>query len=300
MIKRWSIYTKEMYPIPARLVVGVVLFFEVYFLTIITNNARVSSIGMAEVTGALTIFLFLFFLRIADDLKDAETDARLFPHRVIPSGRVLKKDLYVLGTLVVATMVILNLLFMNNLYFFIFFLGYGFLMSVWFFRKNQIQNSLPTALVTHNPIQIIMNIYIISFACIKYNIPFLTLNNLVIAVTLYFPGLVWELSRKVWAPKDETEYVTYSKLFGYQRMTYVILGIMLFDVFTTSFLLYQIYPIAVVTVVLSYAYLVYKGLQFIKDPTQFKLVKIVERYEYVTEVTVLLFIALHIFQNYLG
>lgn len=297
MLKRWGIYTKEMYPIIPRLVVGVVLFFEVYFLTILTNDAQVANIGMAEITGALTIFLFLLFLRIADDLKDYETDCRLFPHRVLPSGRVLKKDLYILGAIVIILMISLNLLFMNNIWFFCALLGYGFLMSVWFFKKSEIQNSLPLALVTHNPIQIIMNVYIISFACLKYGISFFTINNAIIAVTLYFPGLVWELSRKVWAPKDETEYVTYSKLFGYQKMTKVILGIMFIDVFTTSFLLYQLYPLSVITVILSYAWLFYKGLQFMKNPEAFKLVKVVERYEYITEISVLVFIAFYLMQH---
>ena len=60
---------------------------------------------------------------------------------------------------------------MNNFGFFLFLYIYGTLMSLWFFSRKKIQKSLPLALVTHNPVQMIMNIYIISFTCIKYHIP---------------------------------------------------------------------------------------------------------------------------------
>ena len=98
-------------------------------------------------------------------------------------------------------------------------------MAIWFFQKYKIQKSLPLALVTHNPVQFIMNIYIISFTIIKYNailpegskIPAVDLINAFACFTLYFPALYWEVSRKIRAPQDETEYVTYSKLFGYKK-----------------------------------------------------------------------------------
>lgn len=41
-------------------------------------------------------------------------------------------------------------------------------MSQWFFQRHKIQSNLLLALITHNPVQIIINLYIISFTCIKY------------------------------------------------------------------------------------------------------------------------------------
>ena len=34
-------------------------------------------------------------------------------------------------------------------------------MSKWFFQRSKIQPSLPLALITHNPVQLIVNTYII-------------------------------------------------------------------------------------------------------------------------------------------
>ena len=88
-------------------------------------------------------------------------------------------------------------------------------MSQWFFQKAKIQPNLPLALVTHNPVQMFINLYIISFTVIKYNLS-LSSNLWIIILallTLYFPALIWEIARKIKAPKDENDYVTYSKLF---------------------------------------------------------------------------------------
>ncbi len=295
MLKRLNVYLSEMYPVIPRALLGLILFFEVYFLVILTNGTHRISIGVSEFVGAFTIFAFLMALRIADELKDEEVDKRLFPERPYPSGRVKKGDLITLLSVISGVTIILNLLFMNNLLFFAILVLYGIVMSLWFFRRHVIQKSLVLALVTHNPVQLFMNLYLISFACIKYGIPLLTFNNVMILFTLYFPGLIWEISRKTRAPSEETEYVTYSKLFGHKKPVKFILSVMFIDVVTTSILLYQLYPAAVVTVVASYLWLVWQGVRFMNDPTRFKLVNKIERYEYITEATVIIFEAIYIF-----
>lgn len=288
MLKRMNIYFKEMFPLLPRLFLGFLLFFEIYFLIILTNSKSTFSIGLPEIAGSITIFLFFMFLRIADDLKDKETDSRLFPERAFPSGRVKEKDLIFTLVIILVLLVALNLIFMNNLQYFALLMGYGALMSVWFFKKAKIQSSLPLALVTHNPVQLIINLYIITFACIKYDIPIFSFNNLVVLFTLYWPGLVWEISRKIRAPKDETEYTTYSKLFGYKKATRFVLLVMFLDMLTSSLLVYKLLPYAVVTVIVSYCWLCKKCYDFMKRPEQFKLVKKVELYEYVTEGTMVI------------
>jgi len=113
--------------------------------------------------------------------------------------------------------IFINILFMRNFIFCLILYSYGSLMAVWFFQRHKIAKSLPLALVTHNPVQIILNIYVISYAIMKYKLPIFDITNLMAVMTLYFPALIWEISRKIRAPKEETEYVTYSKLFGYKK-----------------------------------------------------------------------------------
>ena len=162
-LKRLHIYFKEMYPIIPRLILGYIVALEIYFIVLLNQGVTSFTFGIEEIVLGFTVFSFLCWLRIADDFKDYELDCRLFAHRPLPSGRVTKKDLGIFAGILIAFTVLLNVLLMRNFVFCLILYSYGSLMAVWFFQKHKIQKSLPMALVTHNPVQMIMNIYIISF-----------------------------------------------------------------------------------------------------------------------------------------
>ena len=284
MFGRLRIYFKERYPVLARLVLGAIVFLEIHFIILLNEGITSFNISIQEFIGAFTVFAFLMWLRIADDLKDFETDQKLFPDRPLPSGRVYKKDVVIVCAIVQAITLLLNFFFMNNFLFCIILYFYGYLMSKWFFQKAKIQPSLPLALVTHNPVQMIINLYIISFTVIKYDIRPITLINVLALWTLYFPALIWEVSRKIRAPKDETEYVTYSKLFGHVRS--MILTIV--DIITNFILVYRLNRISILILFLLVSWMTWKFIQFMRDPEKFVLVEKVEIYTYLQESTMLL------------
>lgn len=293
MIKRLHCYFKEMYPIIPRLVLGAIIFSEIYFIILLNYGVTVFTIGISEIVGAFTIFSFLLMLRIADDFKDYELDCRLFPQRPLPSGKVKKKDLKIFVTILIIITAILNLIFMNNIPFFIFLYVYGGLMAVWFFQKAKIQPNLMMALITHNPVQMIMNIYIISFTCIKYSLEPFTYITIFTAFTLYFPALIWEVSRKIRAPKDENEYVTYSKLFGYKKAVKFVLLVTLIDIVTNMILIYNLNKIAIVILFLNLLWFVIDCISFLRNPEKFKFVSKVERYTYITEITMIAVVVIY-------
>lgn len=293
MLKRLRIYFKEMYPFFPRLLLGFIVFGEIYFILLLNYGVTDFSLGIQEIVGGVTIFGFLMFLRIADDFKDYESDKRLFPHRAFPSGKVSKKDLNTVVAVDLAVLTILNILFMNNLFFYLFLMAYGVLMSLWFFQKHKISKSLPLALVTHNPVQMVLNLYIISFCCIKYNLKPFTFTSFLVLMTLYFPALIWEIARKIRAPKDETEYTTYSKLFGHKKATFFILVLTLVDIVTNLLLVINLNIIGFVILIINVAVMTAEFLVFIKNPEKFKLVTRVELYTYITEATMLLIIPVY-------
>ena len=288
MLKRLHIYFKERYPIIPRLLLGFIVFGEIHFIVLLNEGVTEFNIGIQEFVGSFTVFAFLLWLRIADDLKDFETDKKIFPDRPLPSGRVYKKDVMIVCTIIEAITVVLNVLFMNNLVFFVILYIYGYLMSKWFFKKAKIQPSLPLALVTHNPVQMIVNLYIVSFTVIKYGIPAITLTNILALWTLYFPALIWEVSRKIKAPKDENDYTTYSKLFGYKKSTRFVMILTIVDIITNFILVYNLNKISVAVFFLLVSWMTWKFIQFIKDPERFVIVDKVERYTYLQESTMLL------------
>ena len=291
MLKRLHVYFKERYPIIPRLILGLIVFLEIHFIILLNQGVSWGqfSIGIQECVGAFTVFAFLLWLRVADDLKDFETDKRLFPDRPLPSGRVFKKDIVIACIIVQAVTVVLNVIFMrDNIFSFIVLYIYGYLMSKWFFQKSKIQPSLPLALVTHNPVQAIINLYIITFTIRKYQLQPITLTNIMALWTLYFPALIWEVSRKIKAPKDENDYTTYSKLFGYKKSTRFVLILTILDIITNFILVWNLNKISVAVLALLVSWMTWKFIQYMKNPEKFVLVTKVERYTYLQESTMLL------------
>ena len=78
MLKRLNIYFKEMYPIIPRLILGLIVFCEIYFIILLNNDITKFNLGIQEIIGGYTVFSFLMWLRVADDFKDYETDKKLF------------------------------------------------------------------------------------------------------------------------------------------------------------------------------------------------------------------------------
>ncbi len=294
MLKRQWIYLKEMYPVGARIFVAAIVFFELYFVLLLNYGYTDIHLGAQEAVGTLTVFTFLMLLRIADDFKDYETDKRLFSDRALPSGRVTHRDLWVLLVVSVTVTVALNVVFMNNLPYFAFLYVYGTLMSLWFFQRDKIQPNLLLALVTHNPVIMVMNIYVISFTCIKYGLDGLTPTTFLLAFTLYFPGLIWEIARKVRAPGDETEYTTYSKIFGYRKVTRFLLILTLADVVTNLLLAYRINRFALILLVANVVWITVMFRRYMKNPEAFPLIKKVDRYAFGTEGIMILAVAAHL------
>lgn len=288
MLKRLHIYFKERYPIIARLTLGFIVFLEIYFIVLLNNGVTSFQITIQEFIGGYTVFAFLYWLRVADDLKDYETDKKLFPDRPLPSGRVYKKDIVVSCVIINMIAIILNIMYMNNLLYLAILYIYGYLMSKWFFQRAKIQPNLVLAVITHNPVQMFVNLYIISFTVIKYSIPFVSLTTIMALFTLYFPALIWEVSRKIKAPKDENDYTTYSKIFGYEKATIFVLVLTIMDIITNFILVWNLNKISVAILFILVSWMTLKFIQFKKDPERFVLVNKVEIYTYFQETTMLL------------
>ena len=191
MLKRLYVYYHERFPILIRLLLGVIVFCEIYFIVLLNQGITHFNISCQELIGSFTVFAFLLWLRVADDLKDYETDKKLFPDRPLQRGVTTRKDIFYSCLVIELIALILNMLFMPNRIFFIILYIYGYLMSKWFFQRAKIQPSLPLALITHNPVQRFVNLYIISFTVIKYNLNFINLTTIMTLFTLYFPALIW-------------------------------------------------------------------------------------------------------------
>ena len=298
MIKRLNIYLKEMFPLVNRFFASAVVFFAIYFLVILANNITEINIGIVEVAGVISLFCFWLFLRIADEFKDYDTDLRLFPHRAFPSGRVLKKDLITLMTVDIIIMLALNIFIVKNIGLFLLALGYVFLMSNWFFMKKYIKPNLIFALISHNPVQILLNFYMISIVCNKYSLDVFTFDNFLINMMLFFPATEWEIGRKIRKPEDETEYVTYSKIMGFKNASYLLLGVTFLELIVTMIIIVKFTnPVFLIWLVILFASFVVRIRKFTKNPDN-QMIKYSETYITLMQVSLVLIAGFTLVQRF--
>jgi len=287
MLKRLHIYLKEMFPLPTRIMVSAVLFSIMYLRIIVVGKVLELDIGPEEFIAVLTIFAALLSLRIIDEFKDFDTDKLNFPERPLPSGRVRQSDLVVLLVSFQIPTIVLNVFFMNNLWWFVGLWGYGTLMSFWFFSKKLIKPNLFLALLTHNPVLLLLNFYITSFICTKYALDMFAPENLIIAFALYVPAIVYEIGRKIRAPHKETAYTTYSKLMGYKRAVLLVVIVILISTMISTYLLMGISIIAIVLVWLLLASIIIRSCLFVKNPDRKPYFNIVASYLFGEQVILL-------------
>lgn len=225
---RIFLYLGEMFPPWINGPMALASFYSFYFLCqchwTVSDPIKVTG---TSILGALTILFILLFLRVCDELKDFEADKELFPDRAVAKGEVLKSDLWLLFGLCLIVLPLFNIaLGTSVLLVFAAVYIYALAMYKWFFLKGLISKNLILAVLTHNPIVPLLSYYIFSIAQGDGVLAF-SPDNLQILVPLIFgfwgPSLAWEVSRKIRATTQETEYVTYSKILGARPAAAVVL-----------------------------------------------------------------------------
>ncbi|ODS23836.1 hypothetical protein AB835_06745 [Candidatus Endobugula sertula] len=216
MYQRLNVYFKEMFPLQRFIPYAAITFLGLYFSTQAVLGVDVFIIGYPTVIGFITLFPLSLLMRIFDEFKDLEVDRVLFPHRAVARGAVHTSDLKWLGICLVILMIILNISLDWVIMFFIAALAFGFLTFKWFFIKDILSHNLLLALVTHQPMGLLVNAYVAAIAMFVTANALGTFDTWVAAVVFayFFPVTAWEIARKIRAPEQETEYVTYSKILG--------------------------------------------------------------------------------------
>jgi 4-hydroxybenzoate polyprenyltransferase len=171
--------------------------------------------------GAFTAITFFLFLRIADEFKDFEEDARWRPYRAVPRGLVSLPELARLALVVMILQVIANALVIPSvLPYYLPGIIYLILMSKEFFIGAWLRRHPIIYMLSHMAILPMIDLYTtgLDWAVESGTIP--TGLEFFLVVT-YLNGIVIELGRKIRAPESEEPGVeTYSALYGARRATY--------------------------------------------------------------------------------
>ena len=264
MLKRWFIYCKEMFNLWFSAILSILAFFEIYFLLLLNYGIVDFSIGIQEIVGCLTIFSFLFLLRIVDDFKDYNADLKEHPERPLPSGRVTKKDLIILLILILLVTLILNLIYMNNIIFLLAVILYGTFMSIWYCYSKVLKKNFIFMMFTHTPYLSLMSVYVISFTLIKYDLENITYITILLSFTIYFIGFLRGVSRKIEIAKSKISKFNNLQIKKYKKYAIFVVVLAFFNTVMHITLLWNINTFPILFLIINLIYFLVKTYHFLK------------------------------------
>ena len=231
-MNRWWIYQNERFPLAAHApLIAAFSSCAVSFSSLLRSD--ISPDWRAYVAAFGVCLLMFLQLRIADEFKDAEEDARWRPYRPVPRGLVKLSELRIVFIFAAVIQVLLALWLDARL---LWVLGiawaYLALMSVEFFRREWLKKRPVIYLVSHMGIMPLVDFF--ATACDWMPATGRAPSGLGWFLAASFcNGILIEIGRKLRQPEDEEEGVeTYSRLWGKTGGACVWLGAMLATLLT--------------------------------------------------------------------
>jgi len=213
MNNRWWIYQKERFPLLAH---GSMVAVFCLSVMLFSSLQQEEIPDLWRITGAIISTLILFFqLRVADEFKDAEIDARFRPHRAVPRGLVRLPELARIARIgaVVQFLIALSI-DVGLIPILVLVWAYMGLMTKEFFVAAWLKRTPSIYLFSHMLIMPMIAFYVSAFdwLCTCRELP---AGLPWVLVFSFACGLVLELGRKIKAPTAERDGVeTYSALWG--------------------------------------------------------------------------------------
>ena len=217
-MNRWVVYQRERFPLAGHApLVAAFSASAVCFSSLLRGHVAVPPLRVLTVA-FLTSLLFFLQLRIADEFKDAEDDARFRPYRPVPRGLVTLGELAWVGVAGAGVQFALAL-WLNPSLVWLLLLAWAYLalMTREFFVARWLKVHPIIYMTSHMVILPIVDLY--ATAC-DWRIAGLSAPppGLVwFLIVSYLNGIVIEIGRKTRVPADEEPGVdTYSALWGSQ------------------------------------------------------------------------------------
>ena len=268
MVTRLWRYIQTMFPVHRAFPVCL-LSFVVTWCTATTVSGGELRFHPRLIAGAFSSVLFALLLRVMDEFKDYDLDRRLFPDRPIITGMVTVRDLTVLGWSTAVALFLLNVMLGPVIFgMFIVCFCYTLLMFKFFFWEK-VRESLMYALVTHNPVVLLLQCYTISYLSPGTINPTLLAP---VAVIFWLPWLTWEIARKIRAPESEDAYETYSRVFGYRGACAIVI-VLVSLVFVGVLWVSRFYgggPLLVAGIGAATCFVAYRVVRFVRAPVSGK------------------------------
>ncbi|MBI5203185.1 MAG: UbiA family prenyltransferase [Elusimicrobia bacterium] len=213
--EKWWTYQRERFPVFAHgTLIAAFSFCAVSYSALLRSSPSLPA-WPAFAVAFVASFLSFLMLRIADEFKDFEEDARWRPYRPVPRGLVTLRELGVLGVLAAAAQLAASAMLTPRLVFLLVITWvYLSLMSVEFFARAWLKARPFTYMWTHMMIMPLVDFF--ATGCDWMHAQAAVPAGLLWFLgASFFNGVVLEIGRKIRAPEDEEEGVeTYSAIWG--------------------------------------------------------------------------------------
>lgn len=228
---RLAAYLRERFPLLGHGILILSYYSSNQFLAkTLTDPGEPMRYGSHSILGAITLFCIFFHLRVFDEHKDFENDARHYPERVLQRGVITLRDLRVLAALAISTELVLSALRGPAAAASVLLtLGFSVLMLKEFFVSRWLERHFLVYAISHMLIMPLMALTVYSFTTQRY--PWQAPGWFwLYAFVGFFVTFNWEVSRKIRAPEQEIEGVdSYTKIFGTYGAAWLVLAIRVVD-----------------------------------------------------------------------
>ncbi len=217
-IRRWWVYQRERFPLLSHGPLILAFSFGAVAFSWMLRSPEGWPSPRSAVVAFTSCLVFFLQLRIADEFKDYEEDARYRPYRAVPRGLVTLRELGSLFVLGGALQMGLALWLDERLFFLLLVVwAYLALMSKEFFVAEWLRRRHLLYMVTHMAIMPLIDLYATGADWLVHQgRPPSGLWWRLLATL--FTGMVLEIGRKIRSPQDEQEgVVTYSAVWGRPR-----------------------------------------------------------------------------------
>ena len=215
LLRRFYIYQKERFPIFGHgLMISAFTFSAVSYSRICRGKEGFID-WLDFLIGIFATVTLFFLVRIFDEFKDKEDDAKYRRYLPVPRGLISLKELRAIGLIVAALQIgLIVWLQMEMLWLYGIVIGYLLLMGVEFFVPKWLKKHQIIYIVSHMVIIPLVDIYASGLDWLRdgasphYGLLFF------FAVS-FFNGIVLEFGRKLRAPEGEEEgVISYTGMYG--------------------------------------------------------------------------------------
>ncbi|TND08139.1 MAG: 4-hydroxybenzoate octaprenyltransferase [Bacteroidetes bacterium] len=226
--KRFWIYQRERFPILGHGLLVASFSFSAISYSRICRGAEGFVSWPVYLTGIFTTITLFFLVRVFDEFKDAEDDARFRKNLPVPRGLMSFRELAIMGIVVGLAQVTINAIFfpkMLLIYFIV--IAYLSLMGKEFFVAEWLKKHQLWYIVSHMLIIPLVDVYASGLDWLLEGVSAPKGLIFFFAVS-YFNGIVLEIGRKIRVPEKEAEGVlTYSSMHGANKASWMWIGVLL-------------------------------------------------------------------------